>query len=456
MIFERVVSEGLAHYSYVVGDGLDAVVIDPRRDCEIYVEAARRAGMRVSLILETHRHEDYLTGSVELATRTGAEIWHADAQLEYMYGQPVEDGQRWRIGRLKIEAIHAPGHTVGMMAYLLRDPDGEPWIVFSGDALFAGDLGRVDLLGEDRVEEMAGLLYDTVTERLLPLGDGVIVCPAHGAGSVCGSTISERIWTSIGLERAHNPKLQHESRDAFIENVAVLQERPPYFRLMEIWNLRGPVPMPHLPAPKPLSADEFAERAREALVLDVRTELGFGAAHIPGAQSIWPGGLSSYAGWYLPYEVPLLLVSDSDDVEREVRQLVRLGFMDLDGTLSGGMFSWHVAGKASARTPTYTVQDLCGCLDRGGELAILDVRSERELAAEGRIPGALHVHVTQLPERLDEIPSGDPVHIFCGTGKRSMVAASFLQRKGRDDVAVILGGLSGWSSASCPLEFAER
>ncbi len=453
MIFERIESEGLAHYSYIIGDRFEAAVIDPRRDCEVYIDLARRAGLSISLILETHRNEDYVTGSRELAERTGATIRHADSQLEYLYGEPVEDGDTWRVGRFTLEAVHAPGHTPGMMAYLLRDPDDEPWVVFTGDSLFAGDVGRMDLLGEDRMEELAGLMYDTLTKRLLPLGDGVIVCPAHGAGSVCGSAIAERTWTTIGLERRLNPKLQYGSRDEFIEKAAAVQERPPYFRRMEKWNIEGAPLLGRLPTPPALAADDFAGRAGESVVLDTRTELAFGSAHVPDAQNIWLGGVASFAGWYLPYDTPLLLVGRSDDVEEEVRRLTRIGYDDVAGYLSGGMLTWHTAGKASGRIATYTVQDVCGYLDGGHELDILDVRSDAELQSQGTIPDAHHIHVTRLPERLGEVPKHEKtLHVFCGSGLRSMVAASYLARKGWDDLAVILGGLSGWKSTTCPIE----
>lgn len=241
MLFERIESERLAHYSYLIGDQKEALVVDPRRDCEIYVERAYEEGMAIKYILETHRNEDYLIGSLELAQRTGAEIWHADSQWDYQYGQPVEDGQDWRVGQLRTQAIHTPGHTPGSMSYLLHDPGGEPWVVFTGDALFAGDVGRVDLLGMDRAEEMAGLLHDTLFRKLLPLADATIVCPAHGAGSACGTAIAERLWTTIGLEKELNPQLQFREKTEFVSQVAKELERPPYFRQMEKLNLEGPL-----------------------------------------------------------------------------------------------------------------------------------------------------------------------------------------------------------------------
>ena len=452
MLFERIESQGLAHYSYLIGDGATAAVIDPRRDCQVYVENAQRAGMRIAYILETHRNEDYVTGSVELAGRTEAEIWHADAQWEYQYGQPVEDGQTWPLGQLKLEAMHTPGHTPGSMSYLLYEANGLPWMVFSGDTLFAGDVGRVDLMGTDRVEEMASLLHESLFGKILPLGDHVLLCPAHGAGSVCGSTIADRIWTTVGLERQLNPRLQYEGVGEFVDNVAEALELPPYFERMEEWNLQGAPLLGPLPSPTPLTASEFSTRAEGASVVDTRTVLGFAAAHVPGAVSIWQGGLASFAGWFLPYDRPVLLVTDEDETEQAVRTLIRLGYDNLAGTLSGGMLSWHTAGMESQSISTVTVQELCRRLDAKEDAWILDVRSEEELEQEGRIQDAHHIHITQLPYRLSQVPRRQHVDIFCGSGLRSMIAASLLKREGWTDVGVVLGGVAGWNSVSCAIE----
>lgn len=452
MLFERIESKGLAHYSYLVGDGKEAVVIDPRRDCEVYIERASKAGFRITRILETHRNEDYVIGSVELGARTGADIWHADVQWDYEYGQPVEDGQTWQIGRLELEAILSPGHTPGSMSYLLRDPGGASWMVFTGDALFAGDVGRVDLLGMDRAEEMAGMLYDTLFNGILPLGDGVIVCPAHGSGSVCGSAIGERAWTTIGLERSLNPRLAYTDREAFIADVAVELERPPYFRRVEGLNLEGPPALRSLPAPTPLRPEAFARKAEDGFVLDTRMDLNFSAAHVPDALSIWMGGLAGFAGWFLPYDQRILLVNETDDPTQAVRRLVRLGYDDIAGYLSGDMLGWHMAGRRSASIDTVTVQELCHRLDAEGEGWILDVRSDEELERQGEIADAHHVHITQLPHHMQEVPCDRPVHIFCGSGLRSMIGASLLQRRGWDNLTVVLGGLAGWSSTTCPIE----
>ncbi|MGD1995953.1 MAG: MBL fold metallo-hydrolase [Anaerolineae bacterium] len=452
MLFERIESEGIAHYSYLIGDQQEAAVIDPRRDCDAYIEKASKQGLRIACILETHRNEDYAIGSPELASRTRAEIWHADEQWDYHYGQPVQDGQTWRVGRLKLRAIHSPGHTPGSMSYLLHDPDGDPWVLFSGDALFAGDVGRVDLLGVDRLEEMAGVLHETLFDRLLALPDEIIVCPAHGSGSVCGASIAERVWTTVGLERRLNPKLAYTDRDDFIANAAQELERPPYFRRMEELNLKGPPLLGALPVPTPLPPREFAQWAREGAVLDTRMGLGFGAAHVPGAQSIWMEGLGRFAGWFLDYDHPILLVNETNDPTPVVRHLIRLGYDELAGYLSGGMLAWHTAGRESQAIQMVTVQELCHRLDADEEPWILDVRSSVELTSEGEIPNAHHIYITQLPHRMGEVPRDRPVYVFCASSRRAMVGASFLQRSGWQNLIVVLGGLAGWRSTTCPIE----
>jgi len=452
MLFQRFESRGLAHYSYLIGDHGEALVIDPRRDCQVYVDRAHGEGMRIKHVLETHRNEDYVIGSIELAHRTGAMIWHADPQLDYHYGQAVEDGQRWKVGGLGLEAIHSPGHTLGSMSYLLRDPSGEPWVVFTGDALFAGDVGRVDLLGMDRAPELADLLYSTIFNKLLPMGDHVIVCPAHGAGSVCGAAIAERPWTTMGLERRRNPHLQHVDEAQFVASVTRELERPPYFSRMEKLNLEGAPLLGSLSLPAPMMAEEIADRVGDAIVVDTRSELGFASAHIPDALFIWQEGLPGFAGWFLPFERSVLLVSDEANPVEASGYLSRMGYDDVAGYLAGGMVSWHTAGYESSSVQTVTVQQLCHLLDAGQATSILDVRSEEELERGARIPLAQHIHITQLPEHLHEVPRDLTVYIFCGSGMRSTIAASILQAAGWTNVVVVLGGLAGWISVSCELQ----
>jgi hydroxyacylglutathione hydrolase len=452
VLFEHIESEGLAHYSYLIGDGNQAAVIDPRRDARIYVERAARAGMRITHVLETHRNEDYVIGSLELADLTDATVLHSgESDLAYGYGEPIMDGEKVTVGRLELKALHTPGHTLGHMSYLLHDPHGEPWVIFTGDALFAGDVGRTDFYGHDRLAEVTGLLYDTLFKKILPLGDEIIVCPAHGAGSACGTAIAERTWTTIGLERKRNPKLQYTDKDTFVANVGEMLEYPPYFSMMEVLNLEGPPLIGSLPAVPALRPYEFAAQATNAQVVDTRMELGFGAAHVPGSLSLPEGRLSSFAGWFLTYNSPILLVTETNDVSGAVRKLIRMGYDNVAGFLAGGMLAWHTAGLASESIGMITVQSLCQRLDQHEEPWILDVRSKEEVE-QNEIPTAHHIHLTQLPEKMDNVLQGQHIYVFCGSGLRSMIAASLLQRAGYDDLTVVLGGLAGWSSVTCPLE----
>jgi hydroxyacylglutathione hydrolase len=220
---------------------------------------------------------------------------------------------------------------------------------------------------------------------------------------------------------------------------------------MEKWNIEGAPTLGTLPTPSPLKPQAFAEKAQKAQVLDTRMEVAFGGAHVPSALSIWAGGLASFAGWFLSYDKPLLLVSD-DDPTPLVRTLIRLGYDRIEGYLAGGMLSWHMAGKKSQSIRTITTHDLCQQIDEGKDAWILDVRSDEELEAEGEIADAHHIHITQVPQRTADIPQDRPIYIFCGSGMRSMTAASFLQHVGWDNLTVILGGVMGWHSTTCPLE----
>jgi hydroxyacylglutathione hydrolase len=254
------------------------------------------------------------------------------------------------------------------------------------------------------------------------------------------------------LERKHNPKLQYTDRGDFVAHVAQQLERAPYFRRMEVLNLQG-APLPGGPPfLTPLRPSAFARKAEEAIVLDTRSDLSFSAAHVPGALSIWEERLARFAGWFLPYDRPILLVNEMDDPLPLVRLLIRLGYDNLVGYLAGGMLAWHTAGLESQAIPTVTVQQLCRLLDRQEKPLLLDVRSDEERAAAGTIPDALPIHLTQLPQHMGEVPRDRRIYLFCGSGVRSMTAASLLQREGWTDLVVVLGGLAGWHSATCAIE----
>lgn len=448
MLFKQYQSEGLSHYSYLIADLTQAVVIDPRRDIEIYIKDCVAGGYHIDLVLETHRNEDYLIGSCELAHATGAKIFHADQQWDYRYGSPVQDGQIWKIGRLKIKAIHTPGHTPGSMSYVLFDPDGNPWIIFTGDALFSGDVGRVDLLGEERMEEMARQMYNSLFNKILPLGDSVLVCPAHGAGSVCGSEIAERTITTIGLERQYNSKLQVASEKEFIEKHAKMLERPPYFRKMEELNLAGPPLLKNLPIPKPLSPSTFKEASESAQLIDTRPQVAFGAAHVPGSISLWNEVIPNFSGWFLDYEKPILMVCDQENIESNIRKLIRLGFDRIAGYLDGGVIGWAKIGGSLDTVKPVSVEVLNEILKSGEPYYLIDVRDEKEVKEMG-LKQAHHIHLTKILDCLDAIPKDRLVITICPSGNRAMVAASLLQKEGWKDLAVPIGGIGAWKASDC-------
>jgi hydroxyacylglutathione hydrolase len=453
MFLERVHSAGIAHVSYLIGDGDRAAVIDPRRDCRIYAELARQHGARIFHIFETHRNEDYVIGSLDLARMTGAEIHHG-AGLPFEYGHTVSEGDAYDVGSLRLAVLSTPGHTmesISITAADLTEGDG-PFAVFSGDALFVGDVGRTDFF-PGRSEEVAGMLYDSLFGKLLPLGDDVLVYPAHGAGSICGGRISAREFSTIGHERKHNRALQMTDRAEFIAfKVGENHYSPPYFRKMEEYNLKGAPTMQSLPEPCACSADEFAAQIEEGMiVVDARSPEGFGGAHIPGSLSVPLEMVPLFAGWLLPYDKPIgLVVEHTHDVETAVRYLVRLGYDGIAAYLGEGMHDWETGGRHFEGIPQVYIGEIKRRMDAGEEFTLLDVRSEQEFAA-GHLRGAVNVYLGQLPDRLGDIPAARPITCFCGSGHRAIIAASILKRNGLDRVENCLGSMAACRATACPM-----
>ncbi len=450
MIFERIKSEGLAHLSYFVGSGNEAIVIDPRRDCQIYFDIARREGMKIKYIFETHRNEDYVIGSLELKELTDAEIYHGKG-VDFKYGIFVSDEQEFNFGSMKLTALHTPGHTDESMSYALTDPDSgkAPLMVFTGDALFVGDVGRTDLYGPEEIPRMAANLYESIFNKILPLGDGVILCPAHGAGSLCGGAISKREYSTLGLERIQNPALQRTDKEKFIKfKLEEKLEFPPYFKKMEQYNLQGPPLLKGLPVPELLFPKEFVkEMEKGAMVVDTRMPHSFGGAHIKGSYGIWLKGLPYYAGWVLPYDKPILLVlEEKDQLEAAVSYLVRIGYDSIAGFLNGGISSWYMKALPVESLNLISVQSLKDKIEKNEEMVILDVRRDEEWE-KGHIEGARHVYVGHLEENLDKVPRNSPIIVYCDSSRRSNIAASILKKNGYDMVYNVLGSMTAWKNA---------
>jgi hydroxyacylglutathione hydrolase len=452
MIFKRIKSEGLAHNSYFIGSGNQAAVIDPRRDIGIYLDTALEQGLKIAFIFETHRNEDYIIGSLPLSTASGAPVYHGPG-LDWKYGTTLQDGQEFLLDKLKIRAIHTPGHTGESMSYSLTDTSSgkAPVMVFTGDALFVGDTGRVDFSGSAAVPRTAADLYHSIFEKILPLGDGVILCPAHGAGSVCGLSIADRDESTLGLERLQNSILRENTEEGFVRRKAAERhETPPYFRRMEQYNLEGPPPLPGMPPL--LTAAEFkSEMEKGAIVVDTSLPPAFGGAHIRGSYSIWLEALPGYAGWLLPYDTPLLLVlEDREHLDRTVRYFHRLGYDRISGFLKDGIVSWYNAGFPLESLPLLSVHELKARIERGEDQVVLDVRKEREWEA-GHIAGSKHIFIGELAKRLAEIPAGKPVVVLCSIGVRAGMAASILLRAGFPEVYNVPGSITAWRQAGYPL-----
>jgi hydroxyacylglutathione hydrolase len=454
MIFERIKSEGIAHNSYFIGSASDAAVIDPRRDCQVYIDLAQQEGLRIKHVFETHRNEDYVIGSIELNHLTGAQIHHGPG-LDWKYGNTLRDGQEFLLGRLRLTAIHTPGHTDESMSYALADlSSGEATVmVFTGDALFVDDVGRTDLYGPEHVHRLAGSLYNSIFDKILSLGDGVILCPGHGAGSVCGMHIADREESTLGIERVQNPILQLKNRDEFIRyKVSERPERPHYFRNMEVYNLEGPPLLGCMPLPAPLTPSEFrGEMERGAVVVDTSNPAAFGGAHVKGSYSIWLEGLPAFAGWVLSYDKPILLVlEDQCHLERAVRYLIRLGYDRIPGYLKGGIEGWYNAGFPTEHLRLLSVHELKAKIDRGEELTVVDDRGAEEWD-EGHIEGAKHIYVGHLQDRMEDIPRDKPVAMICNVGHRAGLGASILLREGCMEVYSVLGSMTAWEAAGYPL-----
>jgi hydroxyacylglutathione hydrolase len=454
MLFERFVSEGLSHFSYLIGSGGEAAVIDPRRDCTGYLDCAAEKGMRITGIFETHRNEDIASGAAGLGAICRAPVYHG-AALPFLYGTPVHDGDRFTFGSLVLTIRETPGHTPESISIVVARlaPPGHPYMVFTGDLMLSGETGRVDLGGPGPAGDNAGALYSSITERILPLGDGTIVCPAHGAGSVCGSAIQDYPLTTVGFERMTNPALSLDRARFIARKQAERPYYPPYFKTMERLNRDGWPPLPLQPYPDVVSpADLENLLATGVQLVDIRSPTGFAAGHIPDSISIWREGISAFAGWFLSYETPIFLVDDFNTglsvVQRDLRQI---GFDHLAGYLAGGFIAWAKQSGEIAQSGTCSARE--AILRIPGESPfVLDVRDIRNREARGHIAGSRHIFVGELPRHLADIPRNREILVYCDAGYKSSIAVSLLLRNGYSRVTNMLGGFTAWENAGGPVE----
>jgi hydroxyacylglutathione hydrolase len=454
MEFQRFETPGIAHYAYLIADDGEAAIVDPRRDVDEYLRAAQQLGVKIRYVIETHRQEDFVMGTSHLVERTGALVVNGRHELFGGRGDVrLGDEEVLHLGRLELRALHTPGHTPESMCYAIFTPDSrrQAWGVFTGDTLFFGDTGRTDLTDPDQTERNASLLYDMIHEKIAPLGDGLLVWPAHGPGSVCGSGMDPRPASSLAAERRYN-RVFSRTRDAFAREKAMQRlPRPPYFSLMEQVNLGGGIPPKARPEDVPmLSVDELAERSKHAMLIDTRSPEAFASGHVTGAHAIWMNGLPLFGGWIANAETPILLVGERDrDTRTAFDHLSRIGIDDVEGALAGGFASWRSSGRPIATAGVMTPVQLAAHHDG---ISVLDVRESDEFD-EGHIHGARHQYVGHLEGRLSELDldRDDPVVVTCSAGNRSGLAVSILLRHGFRDVRNLLGGMTAWTALGLPL-----
>ncbi len=464
MDIRQFVIEGLGHISALVADEAQGVaaVVDPRRDVDVYLQAAAERGWKICHVIETHLHNDYLSGGRELAATTGAShIIGAGAELAHDHA-PIRDGETLDVGSLRFRAIDTPGHTPEHVAYAVADRSraDDPMVLFSGGSLLVGAVGRTDLLGAENAEPYARHMFESLHQRLLAHEDYVELLPTHGGGSLCSKDIASTPRSTVGFERRHNGLLAIADIADFVR--ALLDGQPSYpryFSRMRPINQAGPPPLGGIPGARPLTQDEVASLlAGEAMAIDLRSPGQYLVAHLPGALSL-PAGSSfgTWLGWIVPHDRPLVLVlDDAGQWDDAIRQALRIGYDDVRGYLHGGMREWQSHGRPIEASGGATVGELRHWLEAGSERngsrpLVLDVR-QRDEYERAHVPGALHIMAGDLPERLAELPRDRPIATICTVGYRSSVAAGLLRREGFRDVTWISGGLPAWCAAGYPVE----
>jgi hydroxyacylglutathione hydrolase len=451
MLLKTIKTPGLSHLSYIIGSDGQAAVIDPRRDCECYVDFARSEGLEITQIFETHRNEDLISGSPILKELTGAEVWHGpNAAGDVAFARTIREGDTKTVGHLRIEALETPGHTYDHVAYAVYDENYPEKAVgvFSGDALFVGDVGRTDFY-PDRAEEVAGLLFDSL-QKIMGLGDQAILWPAHGAGSVCGSGMAEREFSTIGHERLNNPRLAITDRDEFIRvKTGEVHYYPPYFEMMERLNLEGGDPAPRIMHPRILSLEEF-EQIDAVHYIDLRQPGAYAAGHFPGSYCIPVDMVPAFAGWFMAEGESIALIgSDASQLEQASEHLLRIGFDNIIGGYVG-VVPAAAAGKEMAQIPMICTEEVERRLAAGdGNWTLIDVRAEDE-RQDVKIDQSRHIYAGHLAKEWESLDRSQRYTLMCASGMRASVAASWLASKGFEKVDIYLGSMGAWKAAhSC-------
>jgi hydroxyacylglutathione hydrolase len=460
MYFEQFYLGCLAHASYMLASEGEAVVVDPQRDVDIYLQAAAAKQVSIRHIFETHLHADFVSGHRELASRTGAQIY-IGAQAEATFPHiAARDGFQLQVGKVRITALETPGHTPESVCLVITDQEksSAPWAVLTGDTLFLGDVGRPDLSKHYSPAQLAGMLYDSLHNKILKLTDDVLVYPAHGAGSLCGRNLRAERLSTIGTERLTNYALQIKSREEFVKQLTSnLPARPAYFSQDAEINRTGASALSDLPELSSIEPAELKTLLEEGgIALDVRAGEKFVAGHVPGSVNIaLSGQFASWAGALLGLAARPVLIAESEEAVAEARmRLARIGLEDARGFLKGGVDAWRNAGLPLATISQIGVEGVSEKLGEG-RLQVLDVRREPEWEG-GHIGGAFWWPLDNFKVAPPEIDHNIPIAVHCKGGYRSVIACSLLQRAGFRNVVDVVGGFDAWQQAKLPVVTEKR
>ncbi|MHA2024333.1 MAG: MBL fold metallo-hydrolase [Candidatus Thorarchaeota archaeon] len=456
MRLSTIKSEGLAALSYFVRSGNQAMVIDPRRDVDVYVDLSKEMGVTISHIFETHRNEDFVIGSLELQSKVPeARIAHSKV-TPFKYGDiRLDDHDTFTVGDILITCLNTPGHTNDSMCYIVADTStsSDPIVAFTGDTLFVNSVGRTDLVDINKHEEMSRKLFHSLHEKVLSLDDGVVIHPGHGSGSVCGGDIGTRDFSTIGFERKHNKWLLLEEESFVQAKINQQLTVASYFKHCAHLNTMGAPLLSDRPEIEELDIGEFENLLQQEnhRAIDIRTSSEFIGSHIPDSISLSMGNMGQLVGWALrpTQNFSIILGTETDDLRLAKAMLHRIGYDDIRGYLKNGVDAWTKSGR-EVRSMESMSLEVFGAYQTRSELEIIDVREPHEYDKE-RIEGSVSFPLTKFEEDSTNIESDRPIATICPGGYRSTTAASILMRKGKKGIRVTLDGIKDWKAHDFPL-----
>ena len=464
MKVEQIYTGCLAEAAYYIESNGEAVIIDPLRETTPYVERAEADGARIKYVLETHFHADFVSGHLDLANKTGATIVFGPTAKPEFDAYVAKEGEELKIGNVTIKVLHTPGHTMESSTYLLLDEDGKEYAIFTGDTLFLGDVGRPDLAVKTDLsrEDLAGHLYDSLRNKIMPLSDDVLVYPGHGAGSACGKKMSNETWGYLGDQKKTNYALQPMTREEFVKEVTEGLVAPPqYFPKNAVMNKTGYQSIDDVLklGLNPLSVRAFkaAWAEEEALVIDTRHQDDFAKGFLPG--SIFIGIDDNFAMWVgaliTDLKLPILFVADEGREKEVVTRLARVGYDNPIGYLEGGFEAWKAAGEDVDTIDEITAEELTNKFDKEG-MNVLDVRKASEYNAQ-HVIGAQNFPLDFINQNMSEVDRDKKYYLHCAGGYRSMITSSILKSRGFEGVVNIKGGYKALVETDLPMtEFEEQ